>query len=379
MKLAIISHTEHYTADDGTLVGWSPTVHEINHLLDVFETIYHLAMHQEGPAPKSVMAYTSDRIHFVPLPSGGGPKLSDKLSILWHAPRVIRSVSKVLKQVDYFQLRTPTGIGVFLIPYLTLFSKCKGWYKYAGNWNQAHPPLGYALQRWLLKHQSRKVTINGHWENQLKQCITFENPCLTIEDLKEGKACIEHKHFEGSLSFCFVGRLEKEKGVERIIKAFTLLSENEKAKIDTVHLVGEGKDGDRFKAMGKNVGIHFVFHGSLSRRDVFEIYKQSHVFLLPTTASEGFPKVIAEAMTFGCIPLVSDLSSISYYIKDGVNGYVMHPVTTDYLCKRIQNIINLTPIEYQRLLMEQQKLSKLFTFSYYNKRIVADILKTMES
>ena len=374
MKLAIISHTEHYTTDDGTLVGWGPTVNEINHLLEVFDTIVHVAMHHDGEPPRSTMAYASNRITFVPIPTVGGRNITDKINILWNAPRIVRTVSKVLKQVDYFQLRTPTGIGVFLIPFLTFFVKKKGWFKYAGNWNQKQPPLGYGLQRWLLKHQSRKVTINGHWDHQPKHCITFENPCLTLEDIQEGATCIKHKRFEGSLSFCFVGRLEQEKGVECIIKAFALFSENEKAKISKVHLVGEGKDSDRFKTMGKATDIPFVFHGSLSRSEVFEIYKQSHAFLLPTTASEGFPKVIAEAMAFGCIPVVSKVSSIGQYIKHQEQGLLLEVVTPEALAVQLRSLFVLDTESYHKMIPLQRKVVQQFTFAYYNKRIKTQIL-----
>jgi hypothetical protein len=126
MTLAIISHTEHYTADDGTLVGWSPTVNEINHLLDLFDTIVHVAMHHDGKPPLSTMAYRSDKIRFVPIPTVGGQGVLSKWHSLMQAPSIIKTVAEVLKEVDYFQLRTPTGIGVFLIPYLTLFVKKKG-------------------------------------------------------------------------------------------------------------------------------------------------------------------------------------------------------------------------------------------------------------
>ena len=294
--------------------------------------------------------------------------------MLWHAPKVIRTVSRTLERVDYFQLRAPTGIGVFLIPYLSLFSKRKGWYKYAGNWNQAHPPLGYRWQRWWLKHQSRKVTINGRWPNQPKHCITFENPCLTLEGIKGGQECIKHKRFGGSLSFCFVGRLEKEKGVERIIKAFASLSEHEKAKIDVVHLVGEGKEDGHFKTMSKDTGIPFIFHGSLSRPEVFEIYKQSHVFLLPTAASEGFPKVIAEAMAFGCVPIVSNVSSIGQYIKHQEQGLLLEVITPKALAAQLRSILVLDTESYHKMIPLQSKVVQQFTFAYYNERIKTQIL-----
>ena len=41
MKLLIISHTEHYRNSLGAIVGWGPTLTEINFLATVFDEIYH--------------------------------------------------------------------------------------------------------------------------------------------------------------------------------------------------------------------------------------------------------------------------------------------------------------------------------------------------
>src|SRR5690606_32323636 len=123
------------------------------------------------------------------------------------------------------------------IPYLTLFVKKKGWYKYARNWNQENPPLGYRLQRAMLKRQKRKVTINGKWPNQPKHCLTFENPCLTLEEREEGQQVIEQKEFKPSFTFCFVGRLEDAKGVRRILDAFSGLAD--KSLVKAIHFAGD--------------------------------------------------------------------------------------------------------------------------------------------
>jgi glycosyltransferase involved in cell wall biosynthesis len=331
-------------------------------------------MYHEGPAPKSVMAYASERIQFIPLPSVGGPKLGDKLKVLWYAPSVIRTVTKVLKQVDYFQLRTPTGIGVFLIPYLTLFSKQKGWYKYAGNWNQKHPPLGYSLQRFMLKQQKRTVTINGHWPKQPKHCLSFENPCLTDDDLAEGSRIKQQKSIEGLLTLCFVGRMEAEKGVGRILDALELLSQVEQNRIAVVHFVGDGKAMDSYKLQAAEIPINIMFHGALSRNEVFEIYKVSHAIVMPTTASEGFPKVLAEAMAFGCIPMVSGISSIGQYIKHGDQGFLLNPITATSLVEQIRQLLSLDAQNYQRMLTLQHEVCNIFTFKHYNRMIKTQLI-----
>lgn len=373
MKLTIISHTEHYKADDGTIIGWGPTIGELNHLIKDFDEITHVAMLLSGKPPPSSLAYTSSNIKFVALPSLGGKTITSKLKLIIAIPKVIYIVAKQLKKTDVFQLRTPTGIGVFLIPFLTLFIKKKGWYKYAGNWNQENPPLGYRLQRWMLKNQKRTVTINGKWKDQHKQCITFENPCLGLNDFEEGKKLVKNKEYLAPFSFCFVGRLERAKGVERIINAFGLLSEKEKAQVKEVVFVGNGEEAPYFSKLACDCGVPIKFLGFLSRNEVFTLYKNSHFFLLPSTASEGFPKVIAEAMNFGCIPIVSNVSSIGQYINNK-NGYIVSPTNS----QKLQEIVSAICAEKEQVFKEKAKLgatvSEKFTFHNYNNRLQKEII-----
>ncbi|WP_313113708.1 glycosyltransferase [Aequorivita sediminis] len=376
MKLAIISHTEHYKHSDGTIVGWGPTISEINHLAQDFDEIYHLAfLHPEMP-PHSSLPYTSSKIKFIPMKPVGGKGIGEKLKIIANVPSVINSVNKVLHQVDVFQLRTPTGIGVFLIPYLSLFSKKKGWYKYAGNWNQKNPPFSYALQRWMLKKQHRKVTINGRWPEQKSHCITFENPCLTEEERLVGLQIINAKVYKPPYTMCFVGRLEDAKGVQRIIDAFGSLKNKE--NVNTIHFIGNGDKMNVYRKQCEALQLPVKFHGFLDRAQVFEIYKKSHFLMLPSTASEGFPKVIAEAMNFGCLPIVSSVSSITQYVNAS-NGFVVDPCTAEVLRELILDILEIEENELKVKASKAYKVAKDFTFENYRHRIKTEILKESTS
>lgn len=373
--LTIISHTEHYKQPDGTIVGLGSTVTEINQLLDIFDSIIHVAMLHDTSAPPSSLPYVSDRITFVAIPALGGPNVSDKLSILWKIPSVLKTVKSAISKTDYFQFRAPTGIGVFVIPYLVFLSKKKGWFKYAGNWKQKSAPLAYRFQRWILKNQSRKVTINGIWDDQPKQCLSFENPCLTREELELGHKVIQLKQIkDGAIDFCFVGRLEDEKGVGILINAFIALTTEDKSKIHTIHIVGDGKSMSAYKRRVKDSELNFRFHGFLARHEVHKIYELSHCIILPS-ANEGFPKVISEAMNYGCLPIVSDISSLSHYIKNEVNGFLIYPITSENLHVKIKKVLNLTPSEYAQMITSQINERNKFTYSYYNNRITNEILE----
>jgi glycosyltransferase involved in cell wall biosynthesis len=286
-------------------------------------------------------------------------------------PQSLSIIRSIVKKVDCFQLRTPLGMGVFLIPYLTFFSDKKGWYKYAGNWNQDRPPLGYRVQRWFLKNQNRKVTINGKWKDQPKQCLTFENPCLSTKDRLSGQALIAKKEFSKPYNFCFVGRLEDEKGVQRILDAFNKFTNIE--LVGNIDFVGDGEKMKDYKRQARMNNLPINFYGFLRREEVFDIYKRCSFLLLPSTASEGFPKVIAEAMNFGCIPIVSDISSIGQYVNEK-NGYLIQNITASSLLN-IFNEITATP---EAILKEKAlagyDITNKFTFENYRNRIFKEIL-----
>ncbi len=53
--LAIVSHTPHHRTADG-LVGWGPTVTELDHLATRFDRVTHVAPVHDGPAPASALA-----------------------------------------------------------------------------------------------------------------------------------------------------------------------------------------------------------------------------------------------------------------------------------------------------------------------------------
>jgi glycosyltransferase involved in cell wall biosynthesis len=369
-KLLIISHTEHYNNTNGEIVGWGSTVTEINYLATQFDEIYHLAVFLNEVAPPSSLAYTSKNIHFVPLKATGGKTILKKLGIIWNAPSTIIKVIELLYKVDVFQLRAPTGIGVYLIPFLTLFVKKKGWFKYAGNWNQEKPPFGYAVQRWWLKKQHRTVTINGAWENQPPQCLSFENPCLTEDDRVAGNHTVHTKKLTKPYNFCFVGGLNDNKGIQLIIDAFCELVH---PNLGTLHIVGDGILRAALELKAINITSPVVFHGFLNKDEIVEIYKTCHFIVLPSK-SEGFPKVIGEAMNFGCIPIVSDVSCIGQYIKNNNNGFLLNPINKETLIQAINQCFEIAPDTFKAYILTNYNIAQKFTYSYYLTRVQKEIL-----
>ena len=372
MKLLIISHTEHYKTPDGRVMGWGPTITEINHLTAIFEEIYHCAPLHKGTPPGSSMPYESDRIKFIPLKPSGGKSIIKKLSVLKVAFHNLSIIRNTMKKADIFQFRAPTGMGVYMIPWLMFFSGKKGWFKYAGNWEHPAPPLSYRIQKYyLIKNRKFPVTINGVWPGQPLHCISFENPCLTADDVKSGEMVMQNKDYGGKLDLIFVGRLDRAKGVHKILEVLSLINSG---RIGTVHLVGDGREREVFENEAKKIKYNIIFHGFLPRSDVFELYKRSHIFILPSE-SEGFPKVLAEAANFGCIPVVSDISCLSDYVKPDESGWLFDVKSGVLFKQKMEDLLQKDGALLKKMAENIQKQSNLFTFEYYNNRIKNDILK----
>ena len=373
MKIAIISHTEHYRNNDGAIVGWGPTIKEINKLLEITDSIVHIAPFYNNPPPVSALEYCNDNIKYIPLKKSGG-KGFQKLSIFKNLIHNLLQISKAIKDVDYIQFRAPTGIGIYVLPYLRFFNKKQYWVKYAGNWKDLNMPLGNKFQKkWLQKCilMNTKVTVNGVWKNEKPNIISFENPCLDVNDRKKGKEIVSKKKIKNKINFCFVGVLNDHKGVGEIIEAFSKINSN---KIGNIHFVGDGKEKERFLIAAKKIYHRIIFHGFIPKDSISDIYSKSHYIILPSK-SEGFPKVIGEAMNYGCIPIVSNVSCIDQYIVDEQNGYLLSKPNSDSILMAIEKVLKIEPIKYEKWMEYNYELSNKFTYRYYNLRLKTEIFK----
>lgn len=365
MNLLIISHTSHQI-HNGAVCGFGPTVREINYLATLFDSVIHIApLHLEERALSSI-PYVRN-VEFIPIEYEGGKGLFDKVKVFFNGIVAISTVHKQLKRIDYFQFRGPTGIGLFLIPYL-IFSKKHGWFKYAGNWVDKSKPLSYSIQKFMLQLQrKRKVTINGHWPGQRPNILSFENPCLTDHELQYGAAISMNKRFDQDLVLLFVGRVDHRKGIDKLIAMLNIISSSK----DIVKLIVVG-DGEIDNYRGKNKSdIEITFTGGLSREEINLYYERSHILILPSL-SEGFPKVVAEAAAFGCVPAVTSISSLSQYIGSN-NGLLFSSFDPFLMAKELQQLI-MSRSDLKRKSMEATKLASRFTYTYYLQRIQLELL-----
>lgn len=118
----------------------------------------------------------------------------------------------------------------------------------------------------------------------------------------------------------YVGRLDSiQKRVYRIIDSWSLIED--KYPDWKLTIVGDGPERNNLENQVKVLGLCKVSFAGF--RKPLEFYKRARVLVLASDF-EGFPLVLAEAMSFGVIPIVYDsFASVRDIISDGKNGIIV--------------------------------------------------------
>ena len=326
MRLLIISHTPHYFRE-GTLVGWGATVREIDELANLFESVVHIAPLYPGPAPSSSMPYGSPRIRLRPVRPAGGKGWGQKLRIPISFPGYARVMMEERKAADVIHVRAPANISLLALVLLAVVRRpTVRWAKYAGDWSGGiGEPWSYRFQRyWLARRLHRGVvTVNGNWANQPSHITSFLNPCLTEAELAEGAETAARKVISEPVKLLFVGRLESAKGAGICLDILKYLCQaGVQAELD---LIGEGEERWKFEEKARDLGVasNVRFHGGLPRSSLGGFYRSAHFVLLPSSCSEGWPKVLSEAMAYGVVPVATSISSIPEFLQRFTTGRVI--------------------------------------------------------
>ncbi len=372
-KLLIISDTGMFKKDKH-YYAFGPVVKELEVFKERFSNIVWVGYERlDNIKNKSYLKVEVANVKMLPLKRVGGKTFLKKIKILFFYPFLVFKLFKYIYTHKYIHIRAPSHPAVVAMFYSFLFPKKIFWFKYAGNWKDKASKY-YELQRFILKYLPKNsiVTVNGKWHTKNKNILAFENPCLNNKDRTQGKNVIQNKKLEKQLIFCFVGALNEGKGVSLLINALKGLKNKERIK--EFHFVGGSSKLLYYKELANDIGIKIIFHGYIEKEVITKIYAKSHFIILPSK-SEGFPKVIGEAMNFGCVPIVSDISSIGQYIKHHRNGFLLKPITKNQLIMVLDEVFTLNQKKYDEMIVKNYIIAKKFTYNFYLKRMNTEIFK----
>jgi len=115
----------------------------------------------------------------------------------------------------------------------------------------------------------------------------------------------------------YIGALEKIKGVDLLLKAFSQIRGEA-----TLLIVGDGSERKKLEGMASE---RIRFLGGIEYSHIPSIYKQSDAIVLPARWPEPLPRVLLEALYFGKPVIATNVGGNPDCIEDGRNGFLVPP------------------------------------------------------
>ena len=204
----------------------------------------------------------------------------------------------------------------------------------------------YHIEKLIHRHipYDKVISVGEHFKK-------YSNINKNIEVIQNGVHVEDFHRLEilknkDNFKILFVGRMDWTKGIETLIDAVKILSNNYGALLNekkvSFHLIGYGCDIEKLSHIVNDDGLgHLIkFRGKISGDELIKEYKSSHLFILPSI-TEGDSIVIKEAWAAG-LPVISTICNApEYYVREGIDGFLIEKQDPQKMAEAIVYALNL--------------------------------------
>lgn len=367
MNFLIITHVLH-AEKDSAYFAYAPYVKEMNLWLKYVDKVTIVAPLLNDKEIRPIdSAYQHDRIDFKKIPAFNLLSLKSSFQALLVLPIIFFKIVSAMRKADHIHLRCPGNIGLIGCVAQIFFPKKTKTAKYAGNWDpNSKQPLSYRLQKKILSNtfltKNMNVLVYGDWKQQTKNIKSFFTATYRDSD----KAAVVKRTFKDTIHFSFVGSLSSGKRPLLTIQIIEeLIKRNYNVRLD---VFGDGAKrqelADYIKQ--KQLEKYVTLHGNVTAETIKEVHKTTHFMMLPSK-SEGWPKVVAEAMFWGSLPIVTKISCVPYMLDEGNRGILIEP-TVESAVAEIEKVVQSEEL-YQEKVEKAVEWSRMYTLDTFEAEI----------
>lgn len=152
---------------------------------------------------------------------------------------------------------------------------------------------------------------------------------------------------DGNLNILFVGRMEKRKGFDYLLKAYKQV----KREIPNCRLTAVGPGTrlrNKYQRQVKRSGLDdVIFSGYAAYSDLPGYYKAADIVCFPATGRESFGIVLLEAMAVGKPIIASDIAGYDSVLTHGAEGLAVPPRNAKKLAEALITLMTDEPLRRQ--------------------------------
>jgi glycosyltransferase involved in cell wall biosynthesis len=181
----------------------------------------------------------------------------------------------------------------------------------------------------------------------------------------------QRQHSSGSFRALVLCYLRPEKGVETLLSAF---ADGDLPDASSLTIAGSADDptySQRLQSLALELSIEhrISWWGFADEGDKSRLLMSHDVLCLPSL-SEGTPRVLLEAMSYGLAVVATRVGGIPDVVTDGVSGRLVTPGDSRELCRTLEQLAH-DPAERARLAKAGRELALQYTV----ERLAEDLLR----
>lgn len=163
-------------------------------------------------------------------------------------------------------------------------------------------PINQWLKRWVSDHLARQnICCSQYIARQFKKAVVVHSPY--------DAAVFKNEYLERRKnSLVFAGRLVRDKGVDILLKAVSLL---DPSSFTGLVIAGDGELRQELEKLSVHLGLkeRVTFTGSMSSAELVSLLNKSTIMVVPSVV-EPFGITVLEGLASGCRMIVSDTGGL---------------------------------------------------------------------
>ncbi len=342
MKLAVFSHKYCWrseTSPTGFVTdGGFPL--QMEAISELFSSTNIVVPCGNGVQVAGVSALTGTRLKIVPLSVVPGKGISRKLGMPFWLMKNVRIILSEIRQADAVHTPIPGDVGTIGMLFALILRK-RLFVRHCGNW-LVQRTIAERFWKWAMEYFAggRNIMLaTGGAANP----PSLRNPHVrwifstSLRSEQVLKSVPRKPPRDGELRIIIACRQEERKGTDKVIASLPLILKRfPKTSLD---VVGGGALLDLLKEQVISLGLEerVCFHGQVGQARVADLLRASHIFCYPTSASEGFPKVVLEALSAGLPVITTKVSVLPQLMRSGC-GVLLDDTTPAALVNAVKEV-----------------------------------------
>ena len=345
MKLLVVSHKRCWSSPD------SPTGYasdggfpfQMRAISELFDATILMVPCLSPESRAGEISLAGHNLSVIPLPTPAGVGLQRKLNMFFWVFRNLPILFREVRRADAVHTPIPSDIGTIGM-ILAFITRKPLFVRHCGNWF-VQKTMAERFWKWFMERFAggRDVMVATGGANsppsERNDAIQWIfSTSLTQEELNDFAS--RRVDGRGELTRLIIAcRQERAKGTDVVIESLPhILKYFSGASLD---VVGDGGSLERSKALAHSLQVsdRITFHGKVNHETVLELLRQSSLFCYPTTASEGFPKAVLEALACGLPVVTTRVSVLEQLIGTGC-GVLIHEATPMAVAEAVRECLS---------------------------------------